>query len=500
MQQSNRSDRDALAAFAQLMGLDPDLLADAYTTLQAGSEIAAEHPDAGVQSRTAVKGRQTKKNYLNKELVYEDETAFLYQRGDTKSNTYYLRIFDQKSRKPFVKSLGTTDRARALVKARTIYQEVKGKIDRGERLRSICSEELVEIYLGSLHITDVPHMGVTPDTLKLKKYFLRVWLDYINFLGHKNTSIDRLPQDQLRNFGNWFREKPREDKKTGARSVEQINNAISEVRLAYYKVGVRNRYISADRVPDIDRLKQQKNSAYKRDVFELHQYDKFWRFLEHKYQKEKDITPIEKHRRILFTKFVGIMVNSGLRPKEFLTLKWKDITNHSTDDLKLKNKVVVIHIRAENSKTGRARNIVSPVRRRLDVIKKSYKDMGYTPEPNDFVLFNIQNKNRSAYTRQTFYWRLQSTLALCGLSEELEKYEYKISLYSFRHQYISWRLRFGGVPIHLIAKNCGTSIQKIDETYGHIEVEKQVDVITANQGYIKKVEVDLTTFDLESEL
>ena len=88
----------------------------------------------------------------------------------------------------------------------------------------------------------------------------------------------------MRTFGKWFREKPREDKKTGARSVEQINNAISEVRLAYYKVGVRNRYISADRVPDIDRLKQQPNSAYKRDILELHQYDKFWRFLEHKYQ------------------------------------------------------------------------------------------------------------------------------------------------------------------------------------------------------------------------
>ena len=256
------------------MGLDPDLLADAYSTLKAGSEIASDHPAVG-QDRSAVKGTQTKKNYLNKELVYEDETAFLYQRGDTKTKTYYLRIFDQKSRKPYVKSLGTTDRAKALVKARTIYQEIKGKIDRGERLRTITSKELVETYLGSLHVSDIPHTGVTPDTLKLKKYFLGVWLKYIDFLGHKNTLIDRLPEEQLRNFGKWFREKPREDGRTGDRSVEQINNAISEVRLAYYKVAVRNRFISADRVPDIDRLKQQPNSDYKRDILELPQYNKF---------------------------------------------------------------------------------------------------------------------------------------------------------------------------------------------------------------------------------
>ena len=481
------------------MGLDPDLLVDAYSTLKAGSEIASDHHSFG-RVKSGVKGTQTKKNYLNKELIYEDETAFLYQRGDTKTKTYYLRIFDQKSRKPFVKSLGTTDRAKALVKARTVYQEIKGKIDRGERLRSITSKELVETYLGSLHISDVPHTGVTPDTLKLKKYFLRVWLNYVDFLGHKNTPIDRLPGDQLRNFGKWFREKPREDRRTGERSAEQINNAISEVRLAYYKVAVRNRFISADRVPDIDRLKQQPNAGTKRDILELDQYDRFWRFLEYKYQREVNLDPIEKHRRIVFTKFVGIMVNTGMRPREFLTLKWKDISNHTSSEVNLRNKVVVIHIRSENSKTGRPRNIVSPVRRRFDVIKNSYKEIGFTPEPNDYVLFNIQKKDRLSYTRQMFHTRLRQSLELCGMKDELNKNQSKISLYSFRHQYIAWRLRYGNVPIHLIAKNCGTSIQKIDQTYGHIEVEKQVGVLTANQGIMRKAEVDLITIDFEAQL
>jgi integrase len=75
----------------------------------------------------------------------------------------------------------------------------------------------------------------------------------------------------------------------------------------------------------------------------------------------------------------------------------------------------------------------------------------------------------------------------------LDDYDHSISLYSFRHQYICWRLRYGQVPIHLIAKNCGTSIQKIDETYGHIEVEKQVDILTHNQGIMRSADIDLTT-------
>ena len=170
---------------------------------------------------------------------------------------------DQKSRKPYVKSLGTTDHARALVKARTIYQEIKGKIVRGERLRSITTAELIDMYLSTLHITDVPHEGVTPDTFKLKKYFLNTWMEFIVSINHKNTPIDQLPSDKLIQFGSWFRDLPRRDGRTGKRSVEQINNAISEVKLAYYKVAVRNRYISNDLVPQIIRLKQQKNSAPK---------------------------------------------------------------------------------------------------------------------------------------------------------------------------------------------------------------------------------------------
>jgi len=42
------------------------------------------------------------------------------------------------------------------------------------------------------------------------------------------------------------------------------------------------------------------------------------------------------------------------------------------------------------------------------------------------------------------------------------------------------------VTIYLLAKLIGTSIQKIEATYGHIEVEQQVDKITNAQGISKQ--------------
>ena len=86
-----------LLLFANLMGLDPTLLADAYETLKEGSEIGSGA--AAKAGATGSGGRKTKKNYLNKELIYDDETAFLYKRGDTKSGIYYLRIFGSEKQK-----------------------------------------------------------------------------------------------------------------------------------------------------------------------------------------------------------------------------------------------------------------------------------------------------------------------------------------------------------------------------------------------------------------
>jgi integrase len=84
------------------------------------------------------------------------------------------------------------------------------------------------------------------------------------------------------------------------------------------------------------------------------------------------------------------------------------------------------------------------------------------------------------------YQRLKRVLRDSGLMEEFEKRGESISLYSFRHQYACWRLRYGDVPIYLLAKQMGTSIQKIESTYGHIEVEQQVDKITKAQSVIRK--------------
>ncbi len=275
---SNQAQTAALATLLDAAGLEPADLLTALKTLAEAKQAAQRPPEQG------------KSIYQDKELVYEDEDAFIYRRGDTKNKIYYLRIYDKKSKKPYIKSLGEKDRVKALTKARLIYQELLGKIDRGERLKAITTQELIDTYLSGLEktITDIPKVGITPETFRVKSYFLSKWNDYINFLGYKNTPIDKIPADKTRDYGIWSLNQPKKD--GTPRSREHINKTIAEIKKAYREVAVRNKYIGRDQIPEIDLLKQEIHDGYKKDILTIEQYEKLWKYMLYKWIPEKGIS------------------------------------------------------------------------------------------------------------------------------------------------------------------------------------------------------------------
>lgn len=471
----------AISALLEAAGLDANDLATAIATL------------ADAKQAAKAKEEVSKSIYQEQETIYDDENATIYRRGDTKRKIYYLRIYDKSSSKPYVKSLNTTDRTKAITKARLLYQEIIGKIDRGENLKSPLPEALIEEYIKDQEkrVSTIPKQGITPEVLRLKKYYLRNWMDYLKSQKLDQTTIDRVDAGKTKDYGFWFLAKPKAD--GTSRSREQINNSIAEVK-RMYKFATEQKYISNDKIPKIERLGEQPDEGYKRDIFTLDEYEAYWKFLEYRYIRDKEIDEVEKQKRIIFSKAWGILMNTGMRPKELLGLKVKEInSNPHISDEEERKKQVVITIRADNSKTGRSRRVVAPIKRRIEVILRAYKKLGIIHTPEDYLLISPTSKNRNQYTRQALYQRLKATLEQSGLTAEMAKEGKSISLYSARHAYITWRLRYGGVPIHLLAKQTGTSVEKIEKTYGHIEVEKQAEEITRAQGKAVKVEVDFAS-------
>lgn len=429
--------------------------------------------------------------FKEKELVYDDQDAFIYKRGDSKSGRYYFRIYNAKNREVVTRSLKTTDRIKAVATARLMYIEVKGKIERGEKIDSITTNELISRYSSYIDgvTSTIPRQGVTPENARLKRYFLQNWMEFITSIGLGSTPIDKIKPEKTREFGRFMLAKPKKDGKP--RSRELINNNISEVIRMYKTVAIREKYISKENLPEIDRLQMQPDEGYKRDILTEEQFERYWTYLHFKYTREVGIKEDELLKRKIFQHFVGMLYQTGMRPKELLGLKLKEISKNPNWDRDAKETLLILSVRKENSKTGRSRNAVAPVKKKLDAILTAYKDLGFEHTPEDFVFCNPSSKKRTSYTRQACYQRLKDTLKKSGLQKELDQEGKSITLYSGRHSYACWRLRHGDVPIHLLAKQMGTSIQKIESTYGHIEVETQADVITKSQDHIRRTGIIL---------
>ena len=179
--------------------------------------------------------------WLDKTFIYEDiDDCFIYRRADSVSGRWYLRLYDEKNNKPVVRSLKTTDKTKGIATARIMYMELRGKIDRNEKLQQITAEELIQKYEKTLiaKISDIPMSGgITPDHYKVKRYHLRTWREFLTINNLINKPLDKIQPSQSKNFGLWLLNKPKQTAthKQG-RSIEVINDTINEIVRMYYQI------------------------------------------------------------------------------------------------------------------------------------------------------------------------------------------------------------------------------------------------------------------------
>ena len=191
-------------------------------------------------------------------------------------------------------------------------------------------------------------------------------------------------------------------------------------------------------------------------------------------------------------------IRDRLRPSETLGLKVNEVYPNPLEKDK-NSDIMLVKVRATNSKTGVQRVLTAPTKRRITLIKEAYKKLGIEAEPNDFLFRSTQRSRHKPYTREQLAKRLKRVLKESGLQDELDSEGKIINLYIFRHQYISWRLRYGDVPLPLLSRAVGNSVAILMKNYAHIQVEKQSDVLNRAQGAMKMAEIDLGTNLYNSE-
>ena len=478
---SNRNQLDAIQSLLDANGLDAGDLLNAIVVIADAKKIKQEVDKKEVEEPKP-------KIIQEKTFIYPNITdAYIFRYGRTKSKNYYLRIYDEKTKRSIVRSLKTPSFQDALVKSQVIYREQKDALLKGRKLNSITTAELIELYLKYQEDrrSTIPHSGIMKGGIKLSTQRTKLWLQYITELKLHKRGIENIPPEKVRDYGLWLKKQPKQRYDKTERDNAVINHNICEIKRMYKVIAIPERYISKDDVPELKYLPVPRERSYKRDILELSEYEDLMKYMQYKYLREKDLTDKERLLRSLFHKYIGILYSTGMRSSECLNLKWKDVYPNPLDSEEDRKERVLIKIHSEQSKTGRSREIVARIKKRLDAIERDYKKLGIIIDKNSDYVFKNPAKTRLDKNvpigKPVVEKRLKKVLIDSGIQQKLDESGRNITLYSSRHWYCTMRLQ-EGVSMEKLSLNMGTSLQYIQSTYSHMQTRRNADELTKGMG------------------
>lgn len=443
-------------------------------------------------AKKAKEGNVIKENkiFLDKEFIYETrDDVYIYRDNRTKKKGYYIRIYDPKRQKHWSKSLKTTNRMVAMTNAEKIYAEKKGRLNFGVRPVSITCRELSALYQKERRkeITNIPHQGITPRSFDTMCQHIKYWEDYIKEEGHYNTKLEDIPTELGLTFGNWIKDQKKKSfKDVGSRNNYTINHTIAAVKKMYRDIAKQKKYITENEMPMFKYLKVNRENKSTRDLITKKEFTDISRWIQYKYCNEKGISTKEQIKRRVYGIVFTLSHYLGCRPKEMLAIKWSDISINPNDDKKDQKINRLIHIPADNSKTGRSRDIIAPIAPQLERLMKWYREFGFEVDEksNDFIFprmtYSVINEN---VPTTDVAWTKRLRVVMKGAEKDgyWDAKGRNITNYSARHHYITEAIQ-RGVDIYDIALNCGTSINYIEKTYSHVTTLMRSKEITKGLG------------------
>lgn len=168
--------------------------------------------------------------------------------------------------------------------------------------------------------------------------------------------------------------------------------------------------------------------------------------------------PDESRRwyRTMAYNFLLIMCNTGMRPSEARNLRWRDVSI-STD--REGRKLVVLQVRGK--KKQRQLVAAGNVGKYLERIR----EISLATGPDDAVFSTLEGLVAGTLYKAMVRDLLEKSKLLIGPNGTPR------STYSFRHTYATFRLG-EGVDVYFLAHQMGTSVQMIEDHYGHVNAVK----------------------------
>lgn len=397
-----------------------------------------------------------------------DGTATIF-RIPLSGDVWQFRMYLSDEKKHFRKSLRTRDLDSALSKARKLALELLGKQEAGKKIFGVSLEELVDEYL-VFRQREVDAGIITAGRLTTIKSQLNHFLR----LKGGTTKASELDDQSVFYWRLMRREKNPEVKDVTVRNETATINAMAKWA---YKKG----HLAFDQF-DFELIRISQSSVGKRDTFTPEEYDSLIRYMRTYTSKKECPNEVERNERLLMRDYILISSNTGMRVGELRQLRWSDVgpVRKIEDENGTIVDLVEVNIRRETSKVRVGRKIITRGGEYFSRLRQRVK-----PQNESDLVFSGSGKDQSIPARiWERHWR--------NLMESISLYDYKernVTWYSLRHFCITCRVK-AGVNIVDIAKQAGTSVSHIENTYLKYSDEMMIDAARKSysfdrEGYIK---------------
>jgi integrase len=172
--------------------------------------------------------------------------------------------------------------------------------------------------------------------------------------------------------------------------------------------------------------------------------------------------------------YILFMANTGLRVGEARHLRFSDISQVTN---KKGQTVCVIRVDEDKSKVKKSNTSYGNVVGRITALSaierwKKYKESVDEDVSGDAYIFSNQYGEVIRDFREGF----KAVLEEANVDKDAKGNN--LVIYSLRHTYITFRIKYGKVNVHNLAKNCRTSISMIQAYYDDSLTEDFIDELS----------------------
>ena len=434
------------------------------------------------------------KNNEYDQISLKNGRLLIYRRRDCGDHFHCRMRF--RGRKGYTrKSLDTRDKGESVREGEKLFDELNYKISKGlsvvgKKFSNVCDDYLkqieTQIEIESKKTVKIEVQLKKQNSLEkklkdqsliceryLKSYF---WKKDLNKISNTDITKYREWRNSYWITGEGSKKKYIEYERDGKKiritprrrvpSSSTVNNEETVLR-KIFQHGFSKGYISQGEIPTIksERVKSNQRPHFTIDDYRVMIKKSWWRCKN---------SPDERTRRqrLLLHNFVLIMTNTGLRPVEGMTLRWKDINYHISPTTKVKH--IVLSVRGKNKKRdliGQP-NVKTYLKRLKERQKEYSKENGFKFTGKDEYVFS----NEFGKPIKSFKSGFDSLIRDCGL--EHDNHGGKRCIYSLRHTYGTFRLVYGNVDVFFLSENMGTSVEMIKKHYSHVKITQVSDHLT----------------------